>query len=103
MTGQQAEPHGVLPVDGVGREALIAYLRNRLPLAMVPTAFVLMESLPRLPNGKVDRRALPPPEVGVVSAEEAYVAPRTPTEHLQTDAGSRAGRIQMRLQRATVV
>jgi surfactin family lipopeptide synthetase C len=66
--------------NGVGRETLVTYLRERLPLAMVPAAYVFMESLPRLPNGKVDRRALPPPALEAILDEQAFVAPRTPTE-----------------------
>src|SRR6185369_2923881 len=41
---------------------LRSYLRDKLPQYMVPQAFVLMELLPRLPNGKVNRRLLPEPE-----------------------------------------
>ena len=41
---------------------LRSYLRERLPQYMVPQAFVRLEQLPRLPNGKVNRKALPEPE-----------------------------------------
>ncbi|HYO56981.1 amino acid adenylation domain-containing protein, partial [Archangium sp.] len=59
---------------------LRAFLKERLPEYMVPSAFVSMEALPLTPNGKVDRRALPAP----ASQEEegAFVAPRSPGEEL---------------------
>ena len=56
------------------------YLKERLPDYMVPSAFVLMEKMPLTPNGKVDRQALPAPELGHVEGEASYVAPRNPVE-----------------------
>ncbi len=43
---------------------LRSYLRERLPQYMVPQSFVHLDALPRLPNGKVNRKALPEPERG---------------------------------------
>jgi len=67
-------------VGGAGTEELREHLRERLPGYMVPAAFVILEALPLTPNGKLDVKALPAPERA--SAEERYVAPRTPVEEV---------------------
>jgi amino acid adenylation domain-containing protein/FkbM family methyltransferase len=54
-----------------------AYLGGRLPEYMIPSAFVLLAQIPLTPNGKVDRRALPPP---ALDAREAHAPPRTEAE-----------------------
>jgi amino acid adenylation domain-containing protein/FkbM family methyltransferase len=59
---------------------LRAALRASLPEAMVPADFVLLPELPLAPNGKVDRRALPPPEPALPELGAAGQAPRTATE-----------------------
>jgi surfactin family lipopeptide synthetase C len=55
------------------------WLRQQLPDHMIPSAFVVLESLPLTSSGKVNRRALPAPESPEVDAD-SYVAPRTSTE-----------------------
>jgi amino acid adenylation domain-containing protein len=69
----------VVAEDGVDPSAaeLKAFLKDRLPEYMVPTFIESLGALPRLPNGKVDRGALPAPRIDV---ERAYTAPRTPVE-----------------------
>jgi amino acid adenylation domain-containing protein len=83
----------VVREDTPGEKRLVAYvagevaadevrehLRGRLPEHMVPGAIVRLDALPLTANGKLDRKALPAPEL--TSAEERYVAPRTPVEEV---------------------
>jgi amino acid adenylation domain-containing protein len=60
---------------------LRGFLRERLPEAMVPTAWALLDRMPITPNGKVDRRALEKIELAAETPEKAaYVEPRSPAE-----------------------
>jgi amino acid adenylation domain-containing protein len=57
---------------------LRSFLNQKLPDYMVPSAFVLMEALPLLPNGKLNRNGLPAPDLS--SYQRNFVAPRSQTE-----------------------
>jgi amino acid adenylation domain-containing protein len=57
---------------------LRAFLKERLPEHMMPSAFVVLDALPLSPNGKVDRKNLPPP--GVEAAAGASALPQTEME-----------------------
>jgi amino acid adenylation domain-containing protein len=65
--------------DPVSTLQLRSFLQAKLPAYMLPTAFVLLESLPFTPSGKVDRRALPIPDLTKIDVRE-FVAPRTALE-----------------------
>ncbi|NRQ30980.1 thioester reductase domain-containing protein [Nonomuraea sp. NN258] len=81
------------PPTTLSTAELRGFLADRLPPAMVPTAAVMLESVPLTPHGKVDFRALPEPDVASVP----YESPKTATEQAVADVwaevlGGRAGR-----------
>ena len=57
-----------------------SFLRKKLPDYMVPNSFVFLDVLPLMPNGKVNRRAIPMPDHVKPEQERSFVAPRTPLE-----------------------
>lgn len=92
----------VVPIEEDGASSLVAYvarqpaaaptgselrdfLRHRLPGEMLPATFVVLDSLPRSVNGKIDRRALPAPVPESAARAASYVAPRTETERAVAD------------------
>jgi len=61
-------------------DELQAFLLEKLPEYMVPSAFVILDQLPLTAHGKVDRDALPDPSAAPTTAFQKYVPPSTPAE-----------------------
>lgn len=71
-------------------ERLRAHLSDRLPGYMVPTFFTAMKALPLNPNGKVDKHALPAPQMRTNKLQTEHVAPRNETERTVAAIWSKA-------------
>lgn len=73
---------------------LRAYLGNYLPAPYIPGIIIFVDNLPRLPNGKVDRKALPAPELIHKEMESNFVAPRNSVEKLLAEIWSNVLKIE---------
>jgi acyl carrier protein len=77
----------------IGTGDLRSYLSEKLPQYMIPTAFVLLQELPLMTNGKVDRQALPAPEVTRANSGD-FIAPRGQTEQELAEIWSEVLRVE---------
>jgi amino acid adenylation domain-containing protein len=62
------------------------YLKQKLPAYMVPADYVVLDSIPVTPNGKVDRLALRAPEPSAFPDDASYLPPRDAYESLICEA-----------------
>ncbi|MFL6332077.1 MAG: amino acid adenylation domain-containing protein, partial [Pyrinomonadaceae bacterium] len=70
------------PGASLSTEQLRSHLKERLPDYMIPSFFVPLEALPLLPNGKVDRRSLPPPDRTRPQPDGAVEETKSPTQEM---------------------
>ncbi|SMC29902.1 amino acid adenylation domain-containing protein, partial [Andreprevotia lacus DSM 23236] len=68
----------IATIGGLNAQTLSVKLAERLPDYMVPQHIVLLDRLPLTANGKVDRKALPKPDLH--NAARTHIAPRTASE-----------------------
>ncbi len=66
--------------DKIETEELKTFLRKSLPEYMIPEFFIEMEAFPTTPNGKLDRKALPVPDINHLR-KKAFAAPQNDMEH----------------------
>lgn len=68
--------------DTLSSQELRRFAQSILPSHMVPSLFLFLDKLPRNPNGKLDRKMLPLPDLQVRDTDEQYHAPQTLLEAL---------------------
>ena len=56
------------------------YLQDKLPDYMIPAVFVRLEEFPKLPNGKINKRALPEPQITRREDDKDFIRPETEKE-----------------------
>lgn len=70
----------LIEAQGLSLSHLRSFLKEKLPDYMIPSTFVMLDSLPLTPNCKVDRQALPAPHQARSVLEEEFIAPRNVVE-----------------------
>src|SRR5690606_32134063 len=88
VDGEPARLAAYVVPDSLQPAALREALAARLPAYMVPSAFVALQALPTLPNGKLDRNALPAPDWSSQPGT-AYEPPQGPCEQTLADIWSK--------------
>ncbi|MBD2355237.1 amino acid adenylation domain-containing protein [Tolypothrix sp. FACHB-123] len=73
LRSQPTDPQKLVP-------QLRGFLKEKLPAYMLPSSYVVLDKLPLLPNGKIDKRSLPQPENSRIDLGIAYVPPQTQVE-----------------------
>ena len=78
--------------EEIPAEKLKEFMQEKLPEYMVPNVLMQLEEMPMTSNGKVNRKALPEPDLQDLKAE--YVPPETETERILCDAFARTLKLE---------
>jgi acyl-CoA synthetase (AMP-forming)/AMP-acid ligase II len=81
------------PEQTLSSRQMREFLHERLPEHMLPSSFVVLDTFPLTPSGKIDRRALPAPGKNQ-ELSEGYVAPRTELEEVLAGIFSEVLRVE---------
>ena len=73
------------PEQALEISSLRSFGKEKLPQYMMPSVFVVLQSVPLTPNGKVDRKALPKPDKAEARTDAPYLPPQTELERIVTD------------------
>lgn len=68
----------IVPIAEFDKEAILAFLKSKLPDYMIPSLLIEMKDLPLTANGKIDKKGLPSPDAAAVTS--IYVEALTDTE-----------------------
>ena len=71
--------------QSLSSSVLREYLLSQIPEYMVPSHFVMLDAFPLTPNHKVNRKALPAPELAHSTPGKTKIGPRTPIEETLID------------------
>ena len=78
--------------EAVDADALKAFMQEKLPEYMVPNVLTRLDEMPMTQNGKVNRKALPEPDIQALKAE--YIPPENEVEKTLCDAFARTLKLE---------
>ena len=84
-TGNQAGKQNGPDQQAMLAKALVAQLRETLPVYMIPTRYVFLDEFPKTINGKIDRDKLPDPRFACVASDVRYDPPQNERQRYLAD------------------